>query len=133
MVTGGTENHLLLVDVRPFGLTGRQAESALRAAGVTLNRNVIPNDPNGSWYTSGLRLGTPAMTTLGMGAAEMREIAAIVHSVLAATRAATIAKGANAGQPSKANYELDEKARESAAERAADLLKRFPLYPELEL
>jgi len=133
VVTGGTENHLLLVDVRPFGLTGRQAESALRSAGVTLNRNVIPFDSNGSWYTSGLRLGTPAMTTLGMGATEMREIAAIVHSVLAATRAATIAKGANAGQPSKANYELDEKVRAGAAERAAALLKRFPLYPEIEL
>jgi glycine hydroxymethyltransferase len=54
VVTGGTENHLVLVDVRSFGLTGRQAESALRSAGVTLNRNVIPYDPNGAWYTSGL-------------------------------------------------------------------------------
>jgi glycine hydroxymethyltransferase len=133
VVTGGTENHLVLVDVRPFNLTGRQAESALRSSGVTLNRNVIPFDSNGSWYTSGLRLGTPAMTTLGMGAAEMREIADIIHSVLAATRPSTIAKGANAGQQSKANFELDEKARAGAAARAADLLKRFPLYPEIEL
>jgi glycine hydroxymethyltransferase len=133
VVTGGTDNHLLLVDVRPFNLTGRQAESALRSAGVTLNRNVIPYDPNGSWYTSGLRLGTPAMTTLGMGATEMKEIASIVHSVLAATKAETIAKGANAGKPSLANYQLDEKVRQTAARRAADLLKQFPLYPEIEL
>ena len=58
-MTGGTENHLVLVDVRRYGLNGRQAEAALRAADLTLNRNVIPNDPNGAWYTSGLRLGTP--------------------------------------------------------------------------
>jgi glycine hydroxymethyltransferase len=133
VVTGGTDNHLILVDVRPFGLTGRQAESALRSAGVTLNRNVIPNDPNGSWYTSGLRLGTPALTTLGMGADEMKEIAAVIHSVLSATQAETITKGANAGKPSLANYRLDEKVRRSAARQAAELLERFPLYPEIEL
>src|SRR6266545_2024327 len=74
VVTGGTDNHLLLIDARPFGLSGRQAESALREAGVTVNRNVIPYDPNGAWYTSGVRVGTPAATTLGMGPAEMREI-----------------------------------------------------------
>ena len=73
VITGGTDNHLLTVDVaRPYGLTGRQAETALREAGITLNRNGIPFDPNGSWYTSGLRLGTPAVTTPGMGADEMR-------------------------------------------------------------
>ena len=133
VVTGGTENHLMLVDVRPFNLTGRQAESALRSAGITLNRNVIPYDTNGAWYTSGLRLGTPAMTTLGMGAEEMKEIAAIVHSVLAATVPETIAKGANAGSLSKANFRLDEKVRERAAARAAGLLQSFPLYPQVEL
>ena len=68
VITGGTDSHLLLVDARPYGLTGRQAETALREAGITLNRNVIPFDPNGSWYTSGARIGTPAVTTLGMGA-----------------------------------------------------------------
>ena len=133
VVTGGTENHLLLVDVRPFNLTGRQAESAMRSAGVTLNRNVIPYDTNGAWYTSGLRLGTPALTTLGMGKAEMEEIASIVHSVLAATEPETIAKGANAGQKSKANFHLEEKVRQAAARRAADLLAKFPLYPQIEL
>src|SRR6266542_2113398 len=85
VVTGGTDNHLALLDVRPFGLTGRQAESALRSAGITANRNVIPYDPNGSWYTSGIRVGTPAATTLGMGGDEMREIGAVVHGVLSAT------------------------------------------------
>jgi glycine hydroxymethyltransferase len=129
VVTGGTDNHLILVDVRPFGLTGRQAESALRSAGVTLNRNVIPNDPNGSWYTSGLRLGTPAMTTLGMGQDEMKEIGAIVHSVLAATRPGTT----SAGKPSLATHEIEEGVRSAAAARARDLLARFPLYPEIDL
>src|SRR5436190_2185178 len=75
-LTGGTDNHLLLIVVRPFGLNGRQAEATLRAAGITSNRNVVPNDPNGAWYTSGLRLGTAAVTTLGMGAHEMLEIGA---------------------------------------------------------
>ena len=124
VVTGGTDNHLLLVDARPYGLTGRQAETALREAGITLNRNVIPFDPNGSWYTSGLRLGTPAVTTLGMGADEMREVAAVVHAVLDAT------------QPvpgSKAKYELDAGVRDQAKARAGDLLDRFPLYPGIAL
>jgi glycine hydroxymethyltransferase len=133
VVTGGTDNHLLLVDVRPHGLTGRQAEAALRSAGITLNRNVIPYDPNGAWYTSGLRLGTPALTTLGMGADEMREIADIIQAVLAATEAESIAKGPNTGKRSQANYRLDEGVRHAAAARAADLLHRFRLYPEIEL
>ncbi|MBF0246238.1 MAG: hypothetical protein HQL31_13390, partial [Planctomycetes bacterium] len=66
---------LSLMPIRSFGLTGRQGENALREAGITLNRNSIPFDPNGAWYTSGLRLGTPALTTLGMGREEMKEIA----------------------------------------------------------
>jgi glycine hydroxymethyltransferase len=124
VLTGGTDNHLLLVDARPYGLTGRQAETALREAGITLNRNVIPFDPNGSWYTSGLRVGTPAVTTLGMGPGEMREIAAIVHTVLAATRAVP---------DSKAKYELDPSVGDQARSRAGDLLDRFPLYPGIAL
>jgi glycine hydroxymethyltransferase len=124
VVTGGTDNHLLLVDARPYGLTGRQAETALREAGITLNRNVIPFDPNGSWYTSGLRLGTPAVTTLGMGADEMREVAAIVHTVLDATQAVP---------DSKAKYTLDPGVRDQAERRAGDLLDRFPLYPGIAL
>jgi len=129
VVTGGSENHIVLVDVRPFGLTGRQAEGALRSAGVTLNRNVIPYDTNGSWYTSGLRLGTPAVTTLGMGPAEMQEIAAIIASVLRATAPTKTASG----KTSLANYTLEEGARAQADGRARDLLGRFPLYPQIEL
>jgi glycine hydroxymethyltransferase len=129
VVTGGTENHLVLLDVRGFGLNGRQAEAALREADLTLNRNVIPNDPNGAWYTSGLRLGTPAMTTLGMGAAEMQEIAAVLHSVLAATKAA----GKKDGQPSLVKYETEPKVLSAARARVKDLLARHPLYPGIEL
>ena len=116
VVTGGTDNHLLLVDARPYGLTGRQAETALREAGITLNRNVIPFDPNGSWYTSGLRLGTPAATTLGMGADEMREVASIVHTVLEATRPVPDSKAGTA-RPGRPRPGL---------RRAGDLLDRFP-------
>jgi len=129
VVTRGTENHLVLVDVRPFGLTGRQAEAALRSAHVTVNRNVVPYDSNGSWYTSGLRLGTPAVTTLDMGPPEMREIAAIIGSVLRATTPRTTATGT----ASLANFHLDERVREAATARASDLLGRFPLYPGIDL
>jgi glycine hydroxymethyltransferase len=124
VVTGGTDNHLLLLDVRPFGLTGRQAESALREAGVTVNRNVIPYDPNGAWYTSGVRVGTPAATTLGMGSAEMREIASILHGVLAATEP---------DPPSKARFQLPDAVRDGARKRVADLLAAYPLYPRITL
>jgi glycine hydroxymethyltransferase len=131
--TGGTDNHLVLMDVRPFGLTGRQAESALRTAGITLNRNVIPYDPNGAWYTSGLRLGTPAVTSLGMGADEMPVVAEAIQSVLAATEAETIAKGKAAGKPSKARFRLPENVRDRARARVRELVERHPLYPELAL
>jgi glycine hydroxymethyltransferase len=133
VLTGGTENHLVMVDLRPHALTGRQAESALRAAGVTLNRNVIPGDPNGPWYTSGLRLGTAAVTTLGMRSAEMREVAEIIATVLVATSAGTIAEGPNAGQRSRVAFRLDDSVRDRARARVADLLHRHPLYPDIEL
>src|SRR5207244_46093 len=94
VVTGGTDNHLVLIDVRPFGLNGRQAEAALRAAGITSNRNVVPDETNGAWYTSGLRLGTAAATTLGMGAPETRETGATLAAVLRATLPGGIAPGA---------------------------------------
>ena len=84
MVSGGTDNHLMLVDLRPFDaeLTGKAAQEALDRAGITCNKNTIPNDPRSPFVTSGLRLGTPAMTTAGMGPAEMAEIAAFVGRVL---------------------------------------------------
>lgn len=133
LLTGGTDNHLVLMDVRPYGLTGRQAEMALRSAGVTLNRNVIPYDTNGAWYTSGLRLGTPAVTSLGMGKNEMARIADLVHEVLTATEASKLTKGASAGKPSLAKFTLGEDVRARAAAGAAELLQQFPLYPHIEL
>ena len=82
LVTGGTDNHIVLLDVSSFGLTGRQAESALLDAGVVTNRNSVPADPNGAWYTSGIRFGTPALTTRGFGAAEFDRVAELVVDVL---------------------------------------------------
>jgi glycine hydroxymethyltransferase len=133
VVSGGTENHLLLIDVRGFGLTGRQAAGALVQSNVTLNKNAIPFDPNGPISTSGLRVGTPAVTTLGMGVGEMREIAAIIKFVLENTKPGVIESGPNAGQPSKANFVLEPAAQQKARERVHALLNRFPVYPELNL
>lgn len=129
LVTGGTDNHLVLADVSGYGLTGRQAEAALLESGVVTNRNAVPQDPNGAWYTSGVRLGTPALTTRGLGTAEMDEVAALVDTVLAA---ATPAAGAD-GTPSRARYVLDAAVRDGVAKRAADLLAGFPLYPGVDL
>ncbi len=134
VITGGTDNHLLLLDVNStFGLTGRQAESAVRSCGITLNRNSLPFDANGPWYTSGLRVGTPATTTLGMGTGEMREIAAVIKQVLAATKPNKITKGADAGTFSKARFRTDEAAAAAARERVDAILANYPLYPELDL
>jgi len=133
VVTGGTDNHLVLVDVRKFGLNGRQAEAAVRAAGVTLNRNVVPDESNGAWYTSGLRLGTPAVTTLGMRADEMIEIADVLATVLHETAPGVIASGRNRGKPSLVQFRLDEQVAGQARSRVADLLTAHPLYPEIEL
>ncbi|MFF2655801.1 glycine hydroxymethyltransferase [Kitasatospora sp. NPDC058032] len=129
LVTGGTDNHLVLADVSGHGLTGRQAEAALLDSGVVTNRNSVPQDPNGAWYTSGVRLGTPALTTRGLGTAEMDEIADLIDTVLRATTPATTA----AGVPSKAQYALDPAVAGAVAKRAADLLADFPLYPGVEL
>ncbi len=131
--TGGTDNHLMLIDVRPFGINGRQAALALRECNLTLNRNALPFDTNGPWYTSGLRVGTPAVTTVGMGEAEMKEIAAIIKLVLENTKPATIAGGKNAGKPSKAKYIINPAARTEAQARVKALQNSFPVYPELDL
>jgi glycine hydroxymethyltransferase len=132
VLTGGTDNHLVMVDLRATGLTGRIAEAALGEVGITCNRNPLPLDPEGAWYTSGLRLGTAALTTRGMGVAEMGSVADLVSSVVAGTSPRTIATGANAGRPSKARYELAVD-REEVRNRVGTLLDRFPLYPELHL
>jgi glycine hydroxymethyltransferase len=85
IVSGGTDNHLMLVDLRPFGVTGKQAQEALDGAGITVNKNAIPNDPEKPFVTSGLRLGTAAVTTAGMGEPEMGEIANLIATVLRKT------------------------------------------------
>jgi glycine hydroxymethyltransferase len=84
IVSGGTDNHLMLVDLRPFDgeLTGKLAQEALDRAGITLNKNQIPGDPRSPFVTSGLRIGTPAVTTAGMGESEMEEIATLIGRVL---------------------------------------------------
>jgi glycine hydroxymethyltransferase len=129
VLTGGTDNHLLQINVfKSFGLTGRQAEDALRSCGLTMNRNSIPFDPNGVWYTSGLRLGTPAVTTLGMGADEMKQIAAMIKKALASCKPALTKDG----QPSQAKYTMDETVRAQIKEEAGQMLARFRLYPELD-
>ena len=132
VLTGGTDNHLLLIDVAPFGINGRQAEMGVRECGFTLNRNTIPNDPQGPWYTSGLRLGTPSITSLGMGSDEMREIAAVLKRVLDDMQPAMIEKK-GVTKPSKAKYVLSDTVRDEARRRVQALLDRFVLYPELDL
>jgi glycine hydroxymethyltransferase len=131
VLTGGTDNHLLLVNVRSLGITGRQAESALHECHITLNRNSLPFDLNGPWYTSGLRIGTAAATTLGMGRAEMEEIGAVIALVLKGTSQAPDAK--DPAKKSKARYLVDEKVKAEAIGRVKKLLDRYPVYPELDL
>ncbi len=125
IVTDGTDNHIILVDVQKnFGLNGRQAESLLSSLGLTLNRNSLPNDINGAWYCSGIRLGTPALTTRGFKEGEMKIIAGILYDVL---------KHAKTGQNSLAEVHLDDKMRESARSAINELLESHPLYPEISL
>ncbi len=127
LVSDGTDNHLCVVDVTSFGLTGRHAEAALQDAGVICNRNSVPNDVNGAWYTSGVRLGTPALTTLGMTPADMEEVADIIATVLKATSPQVDENG----QDSKAKYNIDADVVESCRKRCAELLANYPLYPEV--
>lgn len=133
IATGGTDNHLMLLDVTPFGLNGRQAESLLRECGITLNRNALPFDKNGPWYTSGLRVGTPAVTTLGMGEKEMEEIADIIFTVLSNAESVTLTKGERAGEKSKNKAKAPKSVMEDAKKRVKHLLDTFLLYPELDL
>lgn len=133
VATGGTDNHLMLLDVTPFGLNGRQAESLLRDCGITLNRNALPFDINGPWYTSGLRLGTPAVTTLGMKDEDMKEIATIIALVLKNARPAILTKGEKAGQKSKNKAVAPKEVIKEAQDRVKALLNKHLLYPELDL
>jgi len=129
LVTGGTDNHIVLLDVTSFGLTGRQAESALLDAGVVTNRNSVPNDPNGAWYTSGVRFGTPALTTRGFGHDEFDKVAELVVDVLKNTQPGTN----KAGGASKATYELGDGVADRTHAASAEMLDKHPLYPGLEL
>lgn len=109
LVSGGTDNHLLLVDVRNLNLTGKVAEKALDAVGITTNKNTIPFDPEGPFTTSGIRIGTAAVTTRGFKEAEMKDIAKIIAAVL------------------KDPENVDALAK--AKEDVRALTKKFPLYP----
>lgn len=123
LFTGGTENHLVVVNVQAsFGLNGRQAEGVLRQAGITVNRNMVPFDQNGAWYTSGVRLGSPAMTTLGMEEEEMRQIARLIVQVL---------KAASGDATNKGIASVEDKVLKEVKARVRELLGTFPLYPEL--
>lgn len=112
IVSGGTDNHLMLVDVKSKGLTGKRAELLLDEVGITVNKNLIPFDEEKPMVTSGIRLGTPALTTRGMGEKEMEEIGDIITSVLL--------------------HPEDEKVKEQARQRVDKLCKEFPLYVELD-
>jgi len=113
LVSGGTENHMLLVDLRPFDadLTGKEAQEALDRAGITCNRNTIPDDPRSAFQTSGLRLGTAAETTAGMGPAEMHTVADLLARTLKA-------RG-------------DEEEIATVRSEVAALCAAFPPYPDL--
>ena len=110
LVSGGTDTHLMLVDLTSKGLTGKAAEAALDKAGITVNRNGIPFDTRPPTVTSGIRLGSPALTTRGMREAEMRQVAALVAEVLA---------------------DVEDAGRQArVAARVRELCAEFPLYPE---
>ncbi|HQG28996.1 MAG TPA: serine hydroxymethyltransferase, partial [Candidatus Ozemobacteraceae bacterium] len=96
LVSGGTDNHLMLVDVRNKNVTGKLAEKALDIAGITVNKNTIPNDPQSPFVTSGIRIGTPAVTTRGMTPEVMSDIAALIDQVLSKPEDATNLKDVRA-------------------------------------
>jgi glycine hydroxymethyltransferase len=109
IVSGGTDNHLMLVDLRNRSLTGKVAEKALDVAGITVNKNTVPKETQSPFVTSGIRIGTPAVTTRGMKEADMREIAAFIDRVLSAPEDASVAT--------------------AVAAEVKEMMTRFPLYP----
>jgi glycine hydroxymethyltransferase len=111
LMFGGTDNHLLLIDVTPKGITGKEAQYALDAAGITVNKNMIPDDPRSPMDPSGIRLGTPALTTRGMKEAEMEIVADLINRVIL-------------------NFK-DETVLAQIREEVRTLTAKFPLYPEL--
>lgn len=138
VLTGGTDNHIVLADVyATYGLSGRQAETALRQVGITLNRNSLPFDENGPWFTSGLRLGSPALTTRGLGTDQMREVGRILASVLATLKPLgrkNAAHSADGRELPGAKFEIgDQTVLDAATAAVHDLLADYPLYPEIDL
>ena len=133
VITGGTENHMVLVDVSKLGLTGRQAEAALRDCGITCNRNAIPNDPYGPWYTGGLRLGTPALTTLGIGDKDVYRLGVWISDALKCVKP-TLTKS---GEVSKTKYKFEGPdgldVPNTTKRLVGILLQDHPAYPELEI
>ncbi len=124
VLTGGTDNHMVLVNVfKSFQITGRAAEKALRKAFITVNRNSIPNDQNGPFRASGIRIGTPALTTLGMKELEMHKIAEVIAAVLKNTQVQ--------GQGTTEKIEVEKKILDKARNDIKQLLQKFPLYPEI--
>jgi glycine hydroxymethyltransferase len=115
IVTGGTDSHLMLVDLRPKGVTGKMAEAALERAAITVNKNAIPYDPEKPAITSGIRLGTPAATTRGFGPAEFTTLAGLIGRVIEGI----------AGRNDGANPEVEAAVREEVIA----LCRRFPVYP----
>jgi glycine hydroxymethyltransferase len=111
LVSGGTDTHLLLIDLRGIGITGKEAQNALDEAGISCNKNTVPYDTQPPFVTSGIRLGTPALTTRGMKEGEMKEIARMIKRVCGAPNDAALKK----------------KVRQEVREMTA----RFPLYSEL--
>ncbi|MCI6258613.1 MAG: glycine hydroxymethyltransferase, partial [Spirochaetia bacterium] len=109
--------------------TGKQAEAALFACGVTANANALPYDKNGAWWTSGIRIGTPGLTTLGMNEQDMKEVADIIDFVLKGTKPGLTKEG----KPAKGKIDLDPKVQEQAKARVNKLLSAHVLYPELDL
>ncbi|ODT05761.1 MAG: serine hydroxymethyltransferase [Mesorhizobium sp. SCN 65-20] len=118
IVSGGTDNHLMLVDLRPKNATGKRAEAALGRANITCNKNGIPFDPEKPFVTSGVRLGTPAGTTRGFGEAEFREIGQLIAEVLDGLKAANSDEG---------NAAVEAVVKQ----KVVNLTERFPLYPYL--
>jgi len=112
VVSGGTDNHLFLMDLVDKGITGKDADAALEAAHITVNKNTVPNDPQSPFVTSGLRIGTPAITTRGFGEAESRELAGWICDVLD-----------NMG---------DEAVQARVIEQVTDICRRFPVYEALQ-
>jgi len=108
LVTGGTDNHLILMDLAPRGLTGRDAEKALEMAGITTNKNMVPNDPQKPFITSGIRIGTPALTTRGMKEEEMRQIGNMIAYILEDLE--------------------DEERQKKTRDDVRELCKRFVIY-----